>query len=59
VAAATVIVAPPSVPVTDEIVGVAGIAIFHCAITVAFADPIVVAYPAARTAVPSLHPSNV
>jgi hypothetical protein len=28
--------------VTDEIVGVAGAAIFHCAITVSFAEPIVV-----------------
>jgi hypothetical protein len=40
---ATVIVAPESEPVTEEIVGVNGTAIFHCAITVAFADPIVVA----------------
>jgi hypothetical protein len=39
---ATVIVAPPSEAVVDEIVGVSGTAIFHCAITVAFAEPIVV-----------------
>jgi hypothetical protein len=58
-AAATVIVAPPSEPVTAVMVGVTGSAIFHCAITVAFADPIVVAKPAARTVVPSLQPSNV
>jgi hypothetical protein len=57
--AARVIVAPPSDPVTDEIVGTRGIAIFHCAITVEFVKPIVVANPAARTAVPSLHPSKV
>ena len=57
--AATVIVAPPSNPVTDEIVGTSGIAIFHCAITVEFVEPIVVANPAARRAVPSLHPSKV
>ena len=57
--AATVIVAPPSDPETDEIVGVTGIAIFHCAISVLFALPIVVANPAARFVVPSLQPSNV
>jgi hypothetical protein len=39
---ATEIVTPESEPVTEEIVGVSGTAIFHCAITVAFADPIVV-----------------
>ena len=34
-------VAPPSVPVTEEIVGAAGDLIFHCATRVEFADPIV------------------
>jgi hypothetical protein len=57
--AATVTVAPPSDPETDEIVGVTGIAIFHCAINVLFALPIVVAEPATRFVVPLLHPSNV
>ena len=57
--AARVIVAPPSVAVADEMAGVAGIAIFHCAITVELAPAIVDAYPAARIFVPSLQPSKV
>jgi hypothetical protein len=40
--AARVIVAPPSVAVADEMAGVAGIAIFHCAITVELAPAIIV-----------------
>ena len=52
-------VAPPSEPVTVGVAGVAGIAIFHCAINVLFALPIVVANPAARFVVPLLQPSNV
>jgi hypothetical protein len=54
-----VIVAAPSAPVTDEIVGITGSATFHCAIRVVFALPIVVARPLARVSVPLLQPSNV
>jgi len=54
-----VIVAPPSVAVADEMAGVAGIAIFHCAITVVLAPAMVETYPAARIFEPSLQPSKV
>ena len=41
--AATIIVTPPSAPVTEENVGAVGALIFHCAIKVEFVPLIVVA----------------
>ena len=59
VPAATVIVAPASLATVEEIVGAAGAAIFHCAVSVMLSLTFETSVFTATVVVPVLHPSKL